>query len=87
VDAVCAVHPPHLEGFLASNGGQFHLTPLSGGRTRPEGTTGYRHHLWPVHYWQLWSDFIIHRIHLRVLRLVKALAEQETETRSSQGSS
>jgi uncharacterized membrane protein YhaH (DUF805 family) len=69
------VHPPHLDGYLASSGGQFLLMPLPGGRTRLEGTTWYRHHMWPVTYWQAWSDAIIHRIHLRVLRHVRSLAE------------
>jgi len=71
------VHPPHLDGFLVSSGGQFLLTALPGGRTRLEGTTWYRHHMSPVRYWQAWSDFIIHRIHLRVLNHVKQLAEQQ----------
>jgi hypothetical protein len=31
--------------------------------------------MWPSAYWQLWSDAIIHRIHLRVLRHIKSLAE------------
>ncbi len=33
------IHPPHLEGYLVSKGGQFLLTPLEGGRTRVEATT------------------------------------------------
>ena len=70
-----AVHPPHLDNFLVSNGGQFLLSALPGGRTRLEGTTWYRHSMWPAPYWQLWSDEIIHRIHLRVLRHIKAGAE------------
>jgi hypothetical protein len=70
------IEPPHLHGFLVSRGGQFLLTPLPGGRTRLEGTTWYRHSLWPAEYWRLWSDFIIHRIHLRVLRHIQAVAEQ-----------
>ncbi len=69
------IHPPHLKGFLVSERGQFLLTELPGGRTRLEGTTWYRHNMWPVAYWQAWSDEIIHRIHLRVLRHVRALAE------------
>jgi hypothetical protein len=69
------VHPPHLEGFLASNGGQFLLERLPGGRTRLEGTTWYRHSLWPAFYWRLWSDEIIHTIHLRVLRHIKGNVE------------
>ncbi len=72
-----AVHPPHLEGFLLSRQGQFLLTRLPGNRTLLEGTTWYQHNMWPAGYWQLWSDFIIHRIHLRVLRHIKRLAEQE----------
>ena len=70
-----AVHPPHLDNFLVSNGGQFLLSALPGGRTRLEGTTWYRHSMWPASYWQLWSDEIIHRIHRRVLRHIKAEAE------------
>jgi hypothetical protein len=72
------IHPPHLNGFLVSSGGQFKLVTLPGGRTRLEGTTWYRHNLWPAAYWRLWSDFIIHRIHLRVLNHVKRLSERAT---------
>ena len=71
------IHPPHLEGFLVSQQGQFLLIPLPDGRTRLEGTTWYRHNMWPAAYWRVWSDFIIHRIHLRVLRHVKELAERD----------
>jgi hypothetical protein len=70
-----AVHPPHLDGFLVSRGGQFQLTPLTGRRTRLEGTTWYQHHLWPATYWQAWSDYIIHQIHLRVLRHIQRNSE------------
>ena len=73
------IHPPHLNGFLMSQGGQFLLTPLPDGSTRLEGTTWYQHHMWPVSYWRVWSDWIIHRIHLRVLRHIKELAEHTTE--------
>ena len=37
----------------------------------------YRHHMWPAMYGRLWSDSIIHRIHLRVLNHVKGLSESE----------
>jgi hypothetical protein len=70
-----AVHPPHLDGYLVSNGGQFLLEPLEDGRTRLSGTTWYRHSMWPEGYWKLWSDAVIHRIHLRVLRHIKGQAE------------
>jgi len=64
------IRPPHLDGFLVSNGGQFKLTRLPGNRTYLEGTTWYRHHMWPETYWKLWADFIIHKIHMRVLNHV-----------------
>jgi hypothetical protein len=71
------IHPPHLDGYFVSHRGQFRLEPLPGGRTRLEGTTWYTHRLWPTFYWGLWSDAVIHRIHGRVLRHVKRLAEEK----------
>lgn len=64
------IDPPHLDDYLVSEGGQFLLTPLDGGRTRLEGTTWYRNKMWPSSYWRLWSDWIIHSIHERVLEHV-----------------
>jgi hypothetical protein len=69
------IHPPHLDNYLVSEGGEFLLTPLDGGRTHVEGTTWYRNKMWPSEYWQLWSDWIIHHIHERVLEHVKREAE------------
>jgi hypothetical protein len=73
------IEPPHLHGFLVSNGGQFLLTALPNGGTRLEGTTWYRHSLWPAAYWRLWSDEIIHQIHMRVLRHIRDLAETRAQ--------
>ena len=74
------IEPPHLHGFLVSNGGQFLLTALPSGKTRLEGTTWYRHTLWPAAYWRLWSDAIIHRIHLRVLTHIRDEAEERVRS-------
>jgi hypothetical protein len=68
--------PPHIEGYLESVRGQFQLTPLSGGQTRLIGRTWYRTNMVPERYWRLWSDPIIHAIHLKVLRHVAALSER-----------
>lgn len=65
------VHAPHLDGFFVSQRGEFLLQPLDEGHTRLVGTTWYRHGLWPELYWKLWSDAILHRIHLRVLRHIR----------------
>jgi hypothetical protein len=69
------IRPPHLDGHLQSERGEFRLIPLPDGQTRLVGTTWYRHHMWPANYWKTWSDFLIGRIHLRVLTHVKKLAE------------
>ena len=71
------IDPPHLHGFLMSEGGQFLLTPLPNGGTRLEGTTWYQHGLWPSAYWRLWSDAIIHQIHMRVLKHIRDGAESD----------
>lgn len=67
--------PPHLDGFFSSVEGQFLLTELPGGKTRLDGTTWYVHKIEPSAYWSLWSDFVIHRIHGRVLDHIRALSE------------
>ena len=45
------------------------------GRTLLAGTTWYTDQIWPSPYWKLWSDYIIHHIHLRVLNHIKAVSE------------
>ncbi len=72
------VAPPHLTGHLLAHRGQFRLIAMPGGRTLVEATTWYQHSLWPVPYWQMWSDAIIRRIHLRVLRHIEDLAGRGT---------
>jgi hypothetical protein len=71
------VMPRHLHGYLISKQGQFLLTPLPNGHTLLEGTTWYQHGLWPEVYWTVWSQAIIHRIHMRVLNHIKNLSESE----------
>lgn len=74
------IDTPHLHGFMVSLRGRFDLVALPGGRTRLIGTTWYQHHLWPASYWALWSDAIVHEIHLRVLNHVKGLSERSRAT-------
>src|SRR5216684_6489309 len=73
------IQPPHLHGYFVSEKGQFSLTPLPRGRTRLEGTTWYQHTMWPAAYWHLWSDYIIHRIHLRVLEHIREAVEEKPQ--------
>jgi len=69
------VHPPHLDGYLQSERGEFRLIPLADGRTRLEGRTWYHFRMYPQGYWTLWSDLLIHRIHVRVLLHIQQQAE------------
>ncbi len=73
-----SLHTPHAHGgYFVARRGRFDLIPLDGGsRTRLVGTTWYTHDVWPQTYWRLWSDHIIHRIHLHVLENIKRRAEQ-----------
>jgi hypothetical protein len=62
---------------MVSRHGQFRLYEQNG-RTMLEGTTWYTHSLSPQWYWGPVSDFIIHRIHDRVLDHIRAVAESES---------
>jgi uncharacterized membrane protein YhaH (DUF805 family) len=69
------IHPPHLKGFFLAQQGEFRLIPLSKDQTFLKGTTWYYHNLWPESYWKVWSDYLVHTIHTRVMRHIKRLSE------------
>jgi hypothetical protein len=73
------IEAPHLHDYFVSKRGQFKLTALPNGRTLLEGTTWYYHHIKPAFYWQIWSDYIIHEIHGRVLAHIKTNAERKNQ--------
>lgn len=68
------IDPPHLHGHMASEKGQFRLEQ-HGSRVILEGTTWYRHEMWPQWYWIPMTDYIVHTIHHRVLDHIKVVAE------------
>lgn len=69
------LHPPHLKNSFVSNRGEFELVALEGGGTRLIGRTWYSLDIAPHGYWRYWTDEIVHRIHLRVLRHILTVAE------------
>ncbi len=79
------IHPPHLSGYFASQKGEFSLTEMPDGTTKLAGTTWYKLKIFPVAYWGKWSDFIIHRIHLRVLNHIKIESENTPLNSLSRG--
>lgn len=72
--------PKHLHGYFTSKQGEFRLSELANGHTLLEGTSWYQDGIWPSQYWRLWSDAIVHRIHLRVLSHIQKLAERDYVT-------
>ena len=70
------IHPNHLHGYWVSQKGQFKLTQLPNGHTLLEGTTWYVNKIKPGIYWTIWSDYIVHKIHERVLLHIKDQSEQ-----------
>jgi len=71
------VNPPHLDGYFRATQGEFRLIPLPGNRTRLEGRTRYVVDMFPQSYWTLPAGRLIAAIHWRVLRHIKAVAEEE----------
>jgi hypothetical protein len=69
------VDAPHLHGHMESKRGQFRLTERDGAVVL-EGTTWYTHTLSPQWYWGPISDYMIHRIHERVLNHIKRVSEE-----------
>ena len=69
------IHPPHLDGAFRSTRGEFFLEPLADGGTRLTGTTWYVLEMHPQGYWTLWTDELVHQIHLRVLEHIRKTAE------------
>jgi len=71
------VNPPHLDGYFRATQGEFRLMPLPENRTRLEGRTRYVVDMFPQSYWTLPAGRLIAAIHWRVLRHIKAVAEEE----------
>jgi uncharacterized membrane protein YhaH (DUF805 family) len=72
------IHTRHIDDqYFQAQDAEFVLTRLTNGHTLLVGRSRYRNRMWPAAYWSLWSDAIVHQIHLRVFRHIKRLAEAE----------
>jgi len=69
--------PKKIDHFIRCTKGQFLLERLPDGGTRVTGTTWYGIAMDPSLYFGLWSDKLIHDIHVGVLEHIKRLAEAE----------
>ena len=66
---------PHLHGYFNAYLGGFSLEPLPNGQTRLSGTTFYSYKIYPAHYWEHWTEYLIDQMHLYVLNAVKTKTE------------
>jgi hypothetical protein len=71
------IDAPHLHDYFVSKKGQFRLVKLSESETLLEGTTWYYNRIKPGFYWDLWSNYIVHQIHIRVLTHIKQVSEKK----------
>jgi hypothetical protein len=71
------INAPHLHDYFVSKKGQFKLIDLGNGKTKLEGTTWYVNDIKPQFYWNIWSSWIIHSIHDRVLDHIKTQTEKK----------
>jgi uncharacterized membrane protein YhaH (DUF805 family) len=71
-----SIEAPHLDGFFQSRRGEFRLSSIEGGKTLLEGSTWYSLNILPSPYWRLYAEWIVHNIHLRVLKHIKLNAEK-----------
>jgi Polyketide cyclase / dehydrase and lipid transport len=70
------IHTRHIDSqYFQAQDAEFVLTPMANGHTLLTGTSRYQNRMWPVAYWRLWSDAIVHQIHLRVFRHIQQLSE------------
>ncbi len=70
------IEAPHIDGFFRSKRGEFRLISLGKNQTRLEGSTWYNLDIFPSPYWQVYAEWIVHNIHLRVLNHIKVNAEK-----------
>ncbi len=72
------------EHYFRAHDAEFTLTPLANGDTLLTGVSRYENRMWPSAYWRLWTDAIVHDIHLRVFGFVKETAEADRVSTSTE---
>lgn len=64
------IHPPHLRDYFSSKKGAFDFVEENG-KTKLIGTTWYQLNMGPYLYWEPVIDFILTKIHTRVLTHIR----------------
>jgi len=71
------VNAPHIHDFFRSTNGEFRLTSVDDNNTLLEGTTWYKMEIYPHFYWRPISEWLVHKIHKRVLKQIAVQSENE----------
>lgn len=75
-DVTTQPNHPEVVGHLTLEKGRFLLTDNHDGTTTVTGTSWYKLNVYPVSYYDLWTQDVIRHVHLRVMRHIKMLAER-----------
>lgn len=75
------IQTPHSDGYFRSVDARIGLEPLSDGRTRLTLTTNHEMDLQPAAYWLPMARWIVRENKARVLRQMKAQAEESVSSR------
>ncbi len=78
-DVTTQPNHPEVIGHLTLEKGQFLLTDNHDGTTTVTGTSWYKLNVYPVSYYDLWTQDVIRHVHLRVMRHIKMLAEKQAD--------
>ncbi|PWN08024.1 DUF805 domain-containing protein [Rhodohalobacter mucosus] len=69
------VNAPHIHDFFRSTNGEFRLTSVDNNKTLLEGTTWYKMEIYPHFYWRPISEWLVGKIHERVLKQIAFQSE------------
>jgi hypothetical protein len=70
------VHTPHQDPeFFRLNYGEFRLEALPNNKCRLWATSDFSYKLAPDPYWNLWSNYLVNKMHLQLLATIKEHTE------------
>lgn len=76
-DIVKQPEDPEIIGHIEIRRGQFLLRENPDGTTRLIGKSWYKLRVYPVWYYDLWAEDITRQVHIRVMKHIKTLAEND----------
>lgn len=69
------IQPQHVSSKFFVEYGEFKIIATGSNQCIVNATTAYQYKIGPEAYWELWSNFLIDKMHLHVLHKIKAQSE------------